>query len=146
MISACCWQCSNEHLWMFKSEWSVGLAPRAVCLSFCIKAPCVDLWSNQTPPTGFLLQEKKMLIVTSNMRFRKIVTCISVPLCNSFPQGSPIKDCLFLRKGWRSELNAKQFSMQTMTCTNLAARLAHTCRLRPLCSRQSRHTCSCLCC
>lgn len=51
-----------------------------------------------------------------------------------------------LKKGVNlTELNW-QLSMQTMTCTNLAARLAHTCRLRPLCSRQSRHTCSCLCC
>lgn len=39
-----------------------------------------------------------------------------------------------------------QFNMQTMTSTNLAAKLAHTCRLRPFQSPQSRYIYSSLCC
>lgn len=92
MISACCWQYSNEHLWMFESKRSIGLAPRAVCLSFCIKAPRADLWSNQSPPAVFLLKKKKKKKCWSlpQMCFRKIVTCIFVLPCNT--QESPIKN------------------------------------------------------
>lgn len=39
-----------------------------------------------------------------------------------------------------------QFNMQTMTSTNLAAKLAHTCRLHPFQSPRSRYTYSSLCC